>query len=70
MLVPLVAAGIQLLWGLHRVFVFALTLVIIPFSYGEFHHEMTQASAMRGWQISEYDSVSQYIRLHTEPLIR
>ena len=67
MLVPLVAAGIQVLWHMSRYLVYALALCVMPISYGEFHHEMTQASAMKGWQITAYDRVAQYIRNHTEP---
>jgi hypothetical protein len=67
MVVPLIATGIQGLWHMSRVLVYALTLTIVLTSYGEFQHEMTQASAMKGWQISAFDLAVQYIRNHTDP---
>lgn len=64
--VPLAASGARLLWGVSRLLVFGLILGIFPLSFGEFHHEMTQASSMKGWQLSVFDSVSTYIRNHTD----
>lgn len=65
LVVPLVAVGIQLLWNMNRALVFALMLGVVALSFGEFQHEMTQASSIRGWQLSVFDSVSVYIRNHT-----